>query len=231
MLQGGVEHAEQLPPVQSRLGVGTTYDESKLEKPVPVKIWYRVPLWMAGKWQFDEEHIFSEQDLRTGRVYPGGNVERRHAEETWGCQQDRFGGIWDFISVPLLTEVKSDKEIWKDMHTNDSVMTDTENDVVMRWVYTRRVVSRATGKISGIEQAEQLSRFLPYGPDLIRTLYSVKFFDQKGRPTSLLKTWKIGRRVGAFKPWNIDEKGNDIRAMFRQYLISQGLQQLVPVDY
>src|SRR5262245_41086414 len=74
MLQGGIEHSVQLPPVQTRLHVGATFDEGLLEKPLPSIVWYRVPLWMAGKWEYDLEYIYSNQDYKTGVITPGGQV-------------------------------------------------------------------------------------------------------------------------------------------------------------
>src|SRR5260221_9008077 len=156
MLQGGIQHSEQLPPVNSRMGIGATFNEGMLEMPAPSRIWYRVPLWMAGSWHYDDEHIYSDQDYKTGIIHPGGGVERRQVSELWGCQRDRAGGIWDFVSVPVMTEVNSDKEVWKDLHANDSVLKDTDNELVMRWVFTRRVVNRVTKKIGKMEQVEQL---------------------------------------------------------------------------
>jgi len=227
-LQGGIQHSEQLAPVKSGLKVGAAFDEAKLEKLAPARIWFRVPPWMAGKWQYDGETQTFYQNYEEGHTYSEVRTFSRHNSESWGFQRDRLGGFWDCVMVPALTQVESDKELWKDLHTDDSVIFDSDAKVIMRYKFTRTFVNKITNTIRSVKQVEQFTSFFPYGPDKLRAEFSIKIFDDRGNPISLTKTWKIGNRIAPTKLSNYDRNNEDVRASFREYLISHGMENLVP---
>jgi hypothetical protein len=229
-LQGGVEHSEQLGPVQNPMKVGSTFDEAKLEKLDPMRIWYRVPPWLSGKWQFDEEIQTFYQDYKAGATYPQEKKFSRHQTSSWGFHRDRLGGLWDCIMVPVLTQVTSDEELWKDLHTDDSVIFDSDAKVITRYKYTRTAVDRTTNKVRGVFQIEQFASFFPHGPEALRAEFSIKSFDDRGNAISLTRTYKIGHKVGPVKLSDFDRNNQDVRPSFRQYLMSQSLENLVPLE-
>ena len=228
-LRGGVVHSEQMAPVQPGLKVGDTFDESKLDKGSATRSWYRVPPWLAGKWQCDEQTQTLRQDYKTGAV--NSNLVRLQvrSDVTYGIQRDRLGGLWDFIDMPQMREVSSEKEVDKDLHTDDSVIFDSDARVIIRFVCTRTAVDNTTNTIRGVFQFEQFSTYFPYGPDATRIEASMKFFDQGGKPTSLLKAWKIGHRIAPVELKNFDRFNQDVRPSFREYLMSNGMENLVPL--
>jgi hypothetical protein len=221
-----VEHSEQLTPVQPGLKVGATFDEANLEKGTATRSWYRVPPWLAGKWQSDEQTQMSNYDYTTGVTTSQKAPAAGHSSVTYGSQRDRAGGIWDFIDMPRLAEVTSDRAIYKDLHTNDSVVFDADARVVMSFVCTRTSVDKATNTIVSVYQYEQFNAYTPNAQDTIRVDASKKSFDQGGKATNLSKAWMLSRKVA---PFSLNNR-QDVRPSFREFLKSQGLDNLVPQD-
>jgi len=227
-LQGGVEHSQQLEPVQSQLRVGGKFDQAKLDKIAPRRTWFKVPPWLAGKWQYDEytQTFYEDYRGKDGRTY------RKPAQgsETWASQRDRSGGLWRFFMVPTLTQVSTDRELFEDMHNYDSVISDSDAQVVLRSLTTRTVVDKATNTVSQVKQVEQFISFFPYSADMVRAEFSIKSFDYRGQPIDLTKGWKIGRRVAPFMLNNFDQNNQDVRPSFREFLVSNGMENLVPLE-
>jgi len=222
-LQAGIEHSERMGPVSKSLKVGTVFDEAKLEKLAPMKIWYRVPPWLAGKWQHEDENQTSYLDFKTGVTDTQIYHFQNHGIESFGYQRDKLGGIWDYIDLPFITEETSDKELDKDRHTDDSIIFDSDARVIVRYVYTRSELDKHTKVIRGVYQAEEFRTLFPYGPDMFRSETSQKKFDDRGNPVYLSKCWRIGKRIAPFKLSSYDSS-------FGEYLKANGLDNLVPLQ-
>jgi len=222
-LRGSVEHSEQLTPVQSGLKVGDTFDQSKLEKGAATKNWYKVPPWLAGTWEHDDQTQTSYLDYKTGVGDSKTFSFQSHSTDGFGYQRDRLGGIWDSISVPYFAESVTDKELHTSLHTDDSVIFDSDDRVIMRFICTRTTVDKATNTISSVNQTESFNSYVPYGPNMVRTEYSIKYFDQRGNPIDLSKGWSIERRVALFKLSSYDPS-------FGEYLKTNGMENLVPLQ-
>jgi hypothetical protein len=227
-LQGGVQHSEQLAPVQSGLKVGATFDAANLEQGTASRIWYRVPPWMVGNWQDDDYTNTSTQDYQTGTINSQAKTYAQHSTGSWGRQRDRLGGIWSWIDLPASGEESTDTEIDKDYHTDDSIIFDSDTKLIRRYVYTRTAVSKATNTIRSVSQYECFTTYTMYG-DKMKSEYSMKEFDDRGKPKNLTKGWSIGHKIEPFTAHNFDLKKQDVRPSFREYLKSQGLDNLVPV--
>jgi hypothetical protein len=221
-LQGGVEHAEQLQSAINSLKVGTQYDEAKFAKLTPIRIWYRVPPWMAGKWQYDEETQTFYQDYATGASDEQTYHSQAHNTSSFANQRDRLGGLWDYIDAPYVSETTTDKVINKDLHTDESIIFDSDAKLIMRSVVTRTSLDKTTKIISKVYRMEQFTTYFPYGPNAVRAEYSFKTLDQGGKPINLTKTWAIGRKLAPSTVGNSDPS-------FAAYLKSQGLENLVPL--
>jgi hypothetical protein len=227
-LHGSVEHSDQLAPVQSGLQVGTTFDATKLEQGSATRTWYRVPPWFAGKWQYDDYTTTFSQDYKTGSTNPQARTHPAVASETWGCQRDRLGGIWDFFAASGLSETTSEEKIWKDMTTDESLIFDSDTKLIRRSVSTRTTVDKTNNTILSVSQFECFSTYTMYG-DKVKTEYSMKEFDDQGKPKLLSQGWRIGSRLAPFIVDNYRHK-EDVRPSFLEYLKSHDLQKLVPLD-
>jgi hypothetical protein len=115
LLRGGVEHSEQLAPVQPGLKVGGTFDEAHLQNGTVTAIWYRVPPWLAGTWQYQESNQIFYLDYKTKVTDVKTYTNQTNSSGFWGCERDRLGGIWDYISVPWANEMTTGNLIDKDL--------------------------------------------------------------------------------------------------------------------
>jgi len=222
-LQATIVHAEQLAPVQNSLKVGAVFDQKKLEAQISAtRIWYRVPPWMAGDWQYEDYTQTFYQDYKTGAIDSKPALYKAQGTDSWGLQLDRLGGVWGNICLPSVSVVTADKEIDKDLHLNDSVIFDSDARVIQRYVYTRTQVDKSN-IIRSVYQMECFTTFFPFGPGLIRSEASMKQFDDRGNPVNLAKSWRIGKRIAPFKPKAYDPS-------FGEYLKSEGLDNLVPLQ-
>jgi hypothetical protein len=229
-LKGGVEHSEEMAPTQSGLKVGAQFDEANLEKPSASRAWYRVPPWLAGKWQCDEQFRTSYTDYKTGTTDGKPMRTQVHSDVTYGIQRDRLGGIWDCIDMPQFRQVSSDKWLNKDLHTGDSVIFDSDSQFIMRFVCTRTTVDKTTNTINSVFQFEQFSSYLQNGQDTVKVEASMKNFDQAGKPVNLTNAWKIEHRVTPFIANNYSQNNQDVRPSFREYLKSNGMDNLIPLE-
>jgi hypothetical protein len=81
-----------------------------------------------------------------------------------------------------------------------------------------------------VYQYEQFNAYTPNAQDTIRVDASKKSFDQGGKATNLSKVWMLSHKVAPFSLNNYDHNRQDVRPSFREFLKSQGLDNLVPQD-
>lgn len=226
-LSGGVKHSESLPPIQSKLSVGAEYDEKKLEKPARSRDWYKVPAWLAGTWQSDfQTNISVDKNGKKNLL----NTVKNHGIAHYGKQLDRKAGIWDYVEVPIEVQSETDKVINKDLTIKEVILKNSASSFVLKDVFTRRRVSKSTGKIIELTQMEQISSIQPIGKDKIEVLGSLKEFDRKGHTLGLTNAIVVFRRSSSFKQDNFDKASHeDLRPSFKLYLKTHSLEKLLPL--
>lgn len=230
LLTGGIEHSESLPPVQSKLNVGATYDEKKLEKPPAMRDWYKVPPWLAGTWESDTQTTILVVDYKTGKSGSGA-TERNHGVARYGKQRDRAGGVWDYVSVPEQVESDSNNFLNKDLTTRQVVMKNSNTQLVIKDLFTRRLIDKSTRKIVKVTQMEQISCLAPAGRNQIKLFGSLKAFDQNGKKLGLIDAAVVYKRKEAFQKCDYDKVSReDLRPSFGLYLEKHGMAHLIPKD-
>jgi hypothetical protein len=228
-LQAGISHAEHLAPVQG-MQVGTKFNESTaLDATAPKQRWFRVPPWLAGKWEEDSYTQTYYQNYQTGAIDRNQYTHNAQTTEVWGLQRDSAGGIWDVINLPHVGTTTSDKWVYKDLHTDDSTVFDSDIKVISRLFATRTTINRATNLIKSVHQNECFSTFTMAGPEMVRTDYSMKTFDQQGNPLNLREGFRVAHKSQPFQPNNF-LNGKDVRPSFQRYLTDHGMANLVPSD-
>jgi hypothetical protein len=100
----------------------------------------------------------------------------------------------------------------------------------MRFVCTRTTVDKTTNTINSVVQFEQFSTYFQNGQDTVKVEASMKNFDQAGKPVNLTNAWKIEHRVAPFVLNNYSQNNQDVRPSFRQYLKSNGMDSLIPLE-
>jgi len=229
ILQGVVEHSDKLPPVQG-FQIGSQFNQAKaLASVPPTRVWYRVPPWLAGSWRTDQYTQTFDLNYKTGSQDSTANLHNAELTERWGIQRDRDGGLWDAIDMPFIGTTTSDKHVWKDLHTGDELIFDSDVRLIIKYRATRTTVDKATNTITGVQQFESFATLTLAGPDTVRDEYSLKFFDQQGNPIDFVKGWRFEHKFAPFTEVDI-ENGQDMRPSFKEYLISRGLENLVPPE-
>jgi hypothetical protein len=229
-LQGGITHSEKLSPVEG-FKIGSQFDQAKaLASVAPTRAWYRVPPWLAGRWTADQYTETFDLNYETGSQNSTATVHNDKLTERWGAQRDRDGGMWDTIDLPFISTATSPRHLTKDLHTGDQLIFDSDVRVVLVYRATRTTIERATNTITKVQQFESFTTLTLGGPDTIKDEYSLKLFDQQGNPVEFVKGWRLEHKIEPFKVSDFDIHGQDLRPSFKQYLINQGLDNLVPGD-
>ncbi|MBX9771876.1 MAG: hypothetical protein K2X29_10920 [Candidatus Obscuribacterales bacterium] len=226
-LQGGVEHREELPPVNSQLKVGTEFNRSFLPRLVPQLRWYKVPAWSVGTWRVETLTNYYRRDFKTGVVDTTQTVVPfKSDKQTFGMQKDSQGGIWHYDAAPYVVDVDIAYGTQVQQIEEEEMVKLSNSEITDRLRSTTLVVSK-TNLILDLYQAESIQSYSPYGKDLIRCLASVKRFDDKGQAKELVQNVCAMRRIQGFTPINMFN-GIDLKASFKAYLLSHKLNHLVP---
>lgn len=227
-LTGGVKHSESLPPINSKLTVGASFDQKKLEveKPPPSRNWYKVPSFLAGTWESDTQSNISIDKNGKKTI---SNTVKNHGIAHYGVQCDSKGGVWDYVYVPIEVQNEAEKAINKDLTTQQVILKNTPNLVVLKDVFTRRRIDKSTNKIIELIQMEQISTITPAGENQIELVGSLKEFDQKGKTLGLTNAVITYKRTSHFHQDDLDKKTREpLQPSFHYYLKTHGMENLIP---
>ncbi|MBX9687800.1 MAG: hypothetical protein K2X27_13925 [Candidatus Obscuribacterales bacterium] len=238
ILEGKLEHSDSLPPVASDFKVGKKFNPAKL--PVTGSssvIWWWVPNWLSGTWQNSGKiKRLSLKDLENGEPPQGfDSIDIKYPDaEIIGYQQDSKNAIWTCVLAPYVgrTEQGENQNI-SIVHSAEPVDL-SEKQVVLRFVATTVIVSKARGRIVNVTQRESLQTYRPIENGRVLVQSSMKFFDSSGNAkyesktlsqTSLMAKYHETPYlpVAAEVPTLID-----LRASFDKFLKAKNLQSLLP---
>ena len=218
-LQGGVEHSEELAPVDSRLLPGQVFDQRNLPPQGTTTGWYLIPNWYAGLWH-------RETQVNKIRFKNVERVSRRDSRR--GFQMDELGGIWHYRNEPFTTQVDGGNIVdFKMMFVVEPVAI-SDRCVAIRAIDTTTSVSKQTNKIVSVKQFESFFSTVPVSETELYTDASMKAFDSKGRSVG-------ANNKGYFREYKIQPfveinylNGKDLKEDFKLYLRSHGLSDRVP---
>ncbi|HEY9867993.1 MAG TPA: hypothetical protein V6D08_02195 [Candidatus Obscuribacterales bacterium] len=227
VLRGSVSHSDTLAPVDPYLREGAVFDAGRLPKPKSGNVWYRIPGWSAGHWKTETSTCYYARDLRTGLADRQPTELVARAEEDVGFQSDRLGDIWEYQHGSYIQRVDAGDHLVVQMVHLQEPLSVSEDKVVLRFQSINVSVDQFTRRIMATKQVESIQTYTPYGVDTLRCVSSIKAFDSNGKPNWLQRNVSYKRRTASYKPWN-SYKGRDLRKLFRDYLVAQGLEHLVP---
>lgn len=227
VLQGQVEHHEQLPPLESDLQEGSNFSESAVQRRAKYAgKWIRIPAWFAGTFQTNETYLESAFDYATGkqlelkRVVPSVGTEQR------GQQKDNTGAIWHYYVESGSSKSEQTSHVTYstiDWYGPEVIANDR---VVMRIQATSLVVDKNTGTIVDSFQREDLKTYVPQKGG-IAVRYTSKSFDSRGHARDLQTGRSVHKRVAPFEV--IDHAGDiNYKGMFYDFLESNHLSKLLP---
>lgn len=185
ILEGKIEHANTLPPVNPKLRPGAKFDLRKMPIDAPLSLlWWRVPDWLSGTWKnegkvrrlnfIDLEHPEKREGFDMVDVaYPDNEVI--------GYQEDRYHNVWTAVLTPYMGRTR------QGANTNLSVVHSaipleiSEKQIVLKFLATTAVVSKANKRIVSVSQRESIQTYRPIEGNLVIVLASMKFFDENGK--------------------------------------------------
>ncbi len=231
ILQGGVKHAEELPSLEDSLRPGGIFsDELLMKDGAPTNnLWFYIPAWFAGTRHVDDAMIVSRFDFKTGEQTEPMLKQLNRQDSTSGYQKDRKGGIWDYKRLPTIQHVESDlvnavlyvKEI--------TPLKGDEDQLVIKYQEISISLNKRNNKILNVVQQEQINTITCAQPGLLRIDVSVKSFGWDGSPQRLEQSVMMSKVIKPFEQKDT-YKGIELRPLFRDYLISHNLKELVPED-
>jgi hypothetical protein len=107
-------------------------------------------------------------------------------------------------------------------------VTITESKVVMKFVGTDMQVNLITHEIKKTAQVERIQSYTSEGNNVMKVVGTIRDFDEEGLPVSMRKVENLELRREQFAPICF-EKGRDLRPLFKEFLVSHGMPDLVPL--
>lgn len=228
VIEGMSDHSSGLPPLDAQYRPGARFDDLTPAKVSPPNKWYQIPDWLAGTWQSKQHSLIYQFNYKTQKEWEAKNRFSYYlAEERFGKQKDKEGGIWDLPLAPLVNKALS--KDWVSYHhiTKIEYLYVGEDGIVMRIRSVVTLVSRVGSEIASAYQQESISTRLPAGENLLRVRDSIKVYDVEGRPVRRSKVEAIATRVAPFEALN-ERNGLDLKEMFFEFLKSEHKDSLIP---
>lgn len=223
----GVQHTEVLPSVSRELRPGATFNLSAVEAESRSNEWIKLPPWICGNWRVGKETAIFRRDFKTNKVDRQPFTYFARHEFQYGMQKDREGGIWHYVGTPYHS--KTTLLQFNEFHLVKSkeFSKADEQGVVFTTVMTV-IRSNATSRILESFQQESITTYKPSSEaGSIEMTASTKSFDANGQPKN--QSDNVAKIKQATPFVEIDSyQGKDMKALFREYLISKGLEKLLP---
>lgn len=212
------------PPVPKFLTAGTTFDQTLY--PTEGNVWYRIPKFLAGHWQCTEKTIESSINLTTGRENDRPRLEPFSSQINQGFQADATGQIWHFDLAPFLGHsLQADGQTHYSFVQKIEPLQYAEDRFVRRLILIKAEVN-GSNVVKTSKQFEVIQALTPFGINQLRE-DSVSRNIGESAPGWRVTSTVIYSLVRPYVPIN-ENKGRDMREMFREYLENNGLSQLVP---
>jgi len=229
MLKGQVEHSDRLPPTAEELRPGADFRASSIPTVRETSEWYRIPAWFAGNFAVEQSVVSKSYTFLTGQTTFLNKRLKTQAEESHGFQKDAHGDIWHLSTTSGTSSSQDQSRYIYNIVQWYGPEEINEGRVVMRILATTVVVNKQTRKVEDVIRREDIKSYVPLNPGTVSVSYTSKSFSPEGIPLDLQTGFSVHKRIAPFKA--IDQMGEtDVRELFRQFLISNNLANLVPAS-
>jgi len=230
LLKGGVEHSESLPALPPQLQPGAVFQRGVLGTTPATEGWRRLPNCMAGGWEDRNYTLDKFQNFVTGATITGPRVLQKYQNFTRGYQMDSAGDIWDF--PPGRTQQTSETSTTTTYISVRSreVLEITHDRLVERANSLQIEVSVNSHRIVRVIQAEQIAKRQCVQPGIVHYTASIKSYTAQGAANTLEEQHGDETRVRDFASIGT-LNGVDLKSSFNNYLVSHGLENLVPKKF
>ncbi len=212
LLKGRIELSNSLPKVTKKFMPGHRYPENPSEGLNHADKWYRIPDWIAGRWQ---------------SVYENGTPTQPKARFRKGTIRDAEGSLWDIISVPYEGVVEDIPYTIRRLSDYSDQLIDSQGCVQVRTHYLTSGVDER-GKIIRTLQEETVATYLPKRDGVVEVIHTGKRFDLNGKYLNDVNSRVLYSRIQQFP---FEPKPNKaVQKSFKNYLKSNGLERLIPAS-
>jgi hypothetical protein len=225
-LQGRIEHSNKLAPLGSEYRTGATLNLAALKSGPSKNYWYQIPSWSAGTWEGKTETNISVEDLRSGYKDFQNDTQNWLIDGRRGFQTDRMGNIWQFDHGAFVSVGEADKYRGVMYVKSATPLEVNESQLVIKYDNVFFKVSKLTNKILKVLQRENIQTYRKEGY-LLKVTASIKIFDEDGVAVAKGSTLSYETQLAPFAPINF-YKGQDLRAMFKDFLVEHKLDDLIP---
>lgn len=222
-----VEQVERLAMLTPSLRPGELFDENKLPKNSTALQWYPIPNFMGGIWQSYYLTTYFEQDYTTGKVFREKRTGKFETANRWGWQRDAKGNLWSYADLPNYVVVKEDKIDQLQYITAVQPLSSTEARFVSTVCTLIFAIDRTTRQIVNVNQVVSTQAYTMADNNSIQCVGRAKAFAYDGSPKKLQNTVSLMHKRSNFSPIDF-RNGKDMKRSFRQFLLSRGLNDLVP---
>jgi len=211
--------------VAPKLKVGLSWSDNLLPQTSGDANWVRIPDWLAGSWHIEKAHFVRDVGPDTGGEVT--NIE----DDAFGYQRDKNGGYWQMMRVPVTNVTETESSYARFIHHTHNGTMLTPAQFVVEGDNMELRVSRKSGRIISIRRRHDRYSWLNNG-SYVAADDHVEYLDashkvQEGSQGTV-KTRPT--KVGPYQRIDKTSDGFDVRASFKDYLIKNGMSELVPLD-
>ncbi len=214
---------QSLPPVPFALSAGQTYLKAAITETEPDN-WFRIPLWLAGKWYSDLRWTTSDTAEPAGTHFPhrtgysGGPL--------WGVERDAKGNIWHRLHPPEYEHQPGpNNQTTNSVIDREDLVTSSDASLCER-IHRFRTRVDGSGIIIDTFQDDIVKTLTPAHDGTIGSIQVVREFDQNGKLRRTYNTHQEYKRTEEFSP----NSNTNIRSSFKTYLLANHLDDLLPAD-
>jgi hypothetical protein len=221
-----VPKLDTMPTVPKFLQAGATFNEKDAVVSTN-NVWYRIPNFLAGGWQCSEKTVTSSVNLSTGKSNYEPRTEEFISQLHLGFQQDNTGAYWQFENAPFLGHSIGPNDVVHYSYVQLlQPISCSEKKLVRRSVLTKAQVN-GDQVVQTSQQSELIQSITPIEPGTVRQDTFARMLNSQGRAVWQNTSTVVFSRTKPYKPIDFSQ-GRNMKEMFRQYLESHGMANLVP---
>ena len=177
--------------------------ESPKMDPGANQVWFRIPAWMAGKWQTKDRQLIGEINYLTGRQTSPRSLSFGYCGEQYGLQQDKDGTCWQVEKVgrqPVNYRVDKHGMAQFDVVESHQPLSSSDTQLVLRKRWRHLTVNPETAEVIHERCFESTLTFKQLDAQTMSVNESVETFDGQGSPISMKLIQTVRVKVAPFQP-------------------------------
>jgi hypothetical protein len=190
---------------------------AELAKLKPRNFWFKIPKWLAGRWEYYDAKRTSFTDLKTGKTDDTPVESHNEATTVWGWQQDKSGNIWEFEDSPHTSMSYSPHATTYYVRQKHSPLKIANNKFTCKMSFTYFAVDKESNTLTNTFQSVDTVTYNKLSDTRIRRDVIAQVFDEHGSPISKSAASSFARRLAPFHAI-AESEGKDMHSLFEDFL-------------